>query len=86
MILDNSTPVWVTGGVSGLGAACVERMEQAGAPVVVFDLAEDTTPREGVTVYNCDVSDADAVSEVVARAASDQATGKPRVLDRKSVV
>lgn len=79
MKIDKTTPVWITGGASGLGAACVSMACEHGAPVVVFDLSDDkNAARSDVTSINCDVSDADAVSTAVAKAA--EATGLPRVL------
>ncbi len=78
MKIDNTTPVWITGGASGLGAACVSMALDKGAPVVVFDLAADGVADKGVTTINCDVSDATAVSQAIAKAKD--AGGLPRVL------
>lgn len=51
----------VTGGASGIGAACVDLLRAAGATVV----AADRTPGEGIT--SLDVTDEAAVDAVVAR-------------------
>ena len=53
----------VTGGASGIGAACVELLRSSGARVVVFDLAET---RNGMVTV--DVTDAVAVVDGVASA------------------
>lgn len=65
--------VLITGGASGIGAACVQRFQADGCKVAVLDrdaaglLA--TSPAE--VTLPCDVTDADALAAAVARAASE---------------
>ena len=40
MLIENQV-VWVTGGASGLGAACAAMATKQGAKVVVFDLNDE---------------------------------------------
>ena len=40
-----STPVLVTGGASGIGAACAEALARDGRPVVLWDIDEDRVSR-----------------------------------------
>jgi NAD(P)-dependent dehydrogenase (short-subunit alcohol dehydrogenase family) len=60
----------VTGGGSGIGAACAEQLRTAGAHVVTWD-------RAGGDIQ-CDVSDADDVARALARTVRE--TGVPTVL------
>ena len=53
----------VTGGASGLGAACAAHFADAGAQVSVFDLSA-----EGENAYSVDVTDEDAVAKAIAAA------------------
>ncbi len=55
----------VTGGASGIGAACVAQLRDAGARVVVLDLAEAPGAEASVRV---DVADEESVVAAVARA------------------
>jgi NAD(P)-dependent dehydrogenase (short-subunit alcohol dehydrogenase family) len=55
----------VTGGASGLGAACVAHLRDAGARVAVFDLAA-----RGPDAHAVDVTDAAAAADAVAAAAA----------------
>ncbi len=75
--------VWVTGGASGLGAACAELAASSGATVVVFDLADEQPASIDnmigkVSYYSCDVSKADQVESATKEA--QKAVGTPRVL------
>jgi NAD(P)-dependent dehydrogenase (short-subunit alcohol dehydrogenase family) len=71
----------VTGGASGLGRACVERLHAAGMPVLVADvndeLGSELAERLGdrVVFRHTDVTDADAVQEAVEQAAALAADG-----------
>ena len=49
----------ITGGQSGLGAACAERLRADGIDVVTFDVSADAD-------YRVDVTDAAAVAAAVA--------------------
>ncbi len=82
MHFENSV-VWVTGGASGLGAACAEHAASNGASVVVFDLAKDQpetldSMQGRISYLSCDVSDADQVTSVAN--AAQKAVGTPRIL------
>ncbi|WP_342660122.1 Dihydroanticapsin 7-dehydrogenase [Rhodococcus ruber] len=67
--------VIVVGGASGVGAACVRSLAQAGASVVSLDRAEEmgreVAERAGQRFLFCDVTDRDQVFDVVDRAATD---------------
>ena len=62
--------VVVTGGGSGIGAACAERLAAGGGEVVVVDLdgeaAARTAERVGGSAVAVDLADADAVAELCA--------------------
>jgi NAD(P)-dependent dehydrogenase (short-subunit alcohol dehydrogenase family) len=58
----------VTGGASGIGAACVARLRKAGARVAVLDLVETTDADISIAL---NVSDEQQVVHGVARAAND---------------
>jgi NAD(P)-dependent dehydrogenase (short-subunit alcohol dehydrogenase family) len=72
----------VTGGASGLGAACARSLAAAGAKVAVFDLnakaaAEVAIDINGISIA-CDVSDSAAAEAGVQKAAADH--GPARIL------
>jgi NAD(P)-dependent dehydrogenase (short-subunit alcohol dehydrogenase family) len=56
----------VTGGASGIGAACVARLQSAGARVAALDLTDAAAADVAISV---DVSDEDAVTRAIASAA-----------------
>ena len=62
----------VTGGASGIGLATVRRFAQEGASVVVVDMDDDrggaAAHEVGGTYVHCDVTDAEQVEAMVARA------------------
>lgn len=62
----------VTGGASGIGAACAANLSEDGWQVTSFDLAPAREPLPDVTYEIVDVSDAAAVRSAVERAASRQ--------------
>jgi NAD(P)-dependent dehydrogenase (short-subunit alcohol dehydrogenase family) len=62
----------VTGGASGIGAACARLLEQAGVRVARWDLAD------AKGVLNCDVSDAASIGAAMARTKSE--FGSPSLL------
>lgn len=68
----------VTGGGSGMGRLAAVRLARQGAKVAIVDVNEPgmkETQRlggEGIAIYPCDVTDLDAVNEVVAQIESDQ--------------
>ncbi|MGH8892220.1 MAG: 3-oxoacyl-ACP reductase [Actinomycetes bacterium] len=69
--LDGRTAI-ITGGGSGIGLATVRRFAEEGARVVVVDVDEENGGRAaddvGGTYHRCDVTDAEQVEEMVARA------------------
>jgi len=72
----------VTGGASGLGAACARTLAAAGARVAVFDMndkaaAEMAIDINGIAVH-CDVVDAASAEDAVKKAAADH--GPARIL------
>src|SRR5712691_10218530 len=67
MELQGATAI-VTGGASGIGAACVTRLRKLGARVAVLDLVDAPDADVAVTV---DVAIEQEVVEGVARAVSD---------------
>ena len=76
------SPVIVTGGASGLGAAVAQTFADTGARVCIFDMnaeqAEATADRIGGTWQKVDVSDAQSVAAGFAAARAAQ--GQERVL------
>ncbi|HEX6476661.1 MAG TPA: SDR family NAD(P)-dependent oxidoreductase, partial [Acidimicrobiales bacterium] len=62
----NGRAALVTGGSSGIGAAVVERLQQAGSRVAVLDLQADVG--EGDLALVCDVAEEDQVIDAVAHA------------------
>ncbi|MEJ8283086.1 SDR family oxidoreductase [Curtobacterium citreum] len=60
--------VLVTGGASGLGAAVVAAVTEAGGTPIVLDLRVDAVP-ESIDAVAVDVSDTDAVEQAVRQAA-----------------
>lgn len=58
----------ITGGASGLGLLVAEVYGMRGATVAVLDIAElEAGEARGVTVYKCDVGDAEQVAKVAAQ-------------------
>ena len=82
MELSSKTPVVVTGGASGLGAAVARALSGAGAKVGIFDLNEDAgtalANELGGTFARVDVSDASSVAQGFATVRA--AHGQERVL------
>lgn len=62
----NGKTFLVTGGASGLGAACVERLVGVGASVAVADMRVDGVGGESVHVVRTDVSDDASIAAAVA--------------------
>lgn len=65
----------VAGGSSGLGAACVSRLAERGASVVIADVNDEkgramAEQHENVTFVHTDVADEDSVREAVTEAAA----------------
>ena len=64
--------VIVTGGASGLGAASVEMLAEAGAKVAILDVNDDgaraTAKKTGGLAVHCDVTDADGTAAAIAAA------------------
>ncbi|MFZ3361282.1 MAG: SDR family NAD(P)-dependent oxidoreductase [Xanthobacteraceae bacterium] len=70
----------VTGGASGLGAATARMLGEAGARVAIFDVngkaaAEVAIDINGIAVA-CDVTNAAATEQAIARAAADHGTAR----------
>jgi NAD(P)-dependent dehydrogenase (short-subunit alcohol dehydrogenase family) len=70
----------VTGGASGLGAATARMLAEAGARVAIFDVngkaaAEVAIDINGIAVA-CDVTNAAATEQAIARAAADHGTAR----------
>ena len=62
----------VTGGGSGIGAQTARQMHDAGASVTILGRSEETLRAQNLPYHVCDVCDFDAVSDVFAKARSDQ--------------
>ena len=62
----NGRSALVTGGSSGIGAAVVRRLQQAGSRVAVLDLQADAG--DGDVALACDVAEEDQVVDAVAQA------------------
>ena len=62
----NGRSALVTGGSSGIGAAVVQRLQQAGSRVAVLDLQADAG--DGDVALACDVAEEDQVVDAVAQA------------------
>ncbi|WP_298491617.1 SDR family NAD(P)-dependent oxidoreductase [uncultured Maritimibacter sp.] len=82
MEIGKNTPIVVTGGASGLGAAVVRAFAAKGAPVGIFDLnteAGEALAKElGGTFARVDVSDADSVEAGFATVRA--ANGQERIM------
>lgn len=61
MKLDHATPVLISGGASGLGAATAQYFQAQGIPVGVIDLNTDGAP-DGAVTAKADISDAGQVA------------------------
>ena len=61
--------ILVTGGATGIGAAAVQVLTEAGAAVVATYHRTPPPERAGVSWVQCDVRDANAVDEMVKGAA-----------------
>ena len=57
--------VLITGGASGIGAACVRRFQADGCRVAVLDRDEERSRRPRGGAVRCDVRDADALATAV---------------------
>ena len=72
MKIGQDTPVVVSGGASGLGAAVAKSFADKGAPVAIFDmnmeLGSDYADSIGALFVQTDVSDAASVSDALATA------------------
>jgi NAD(P)-dependent dehydrogenase (short-subunit alcohol dehydrogenase family) len=72
----------VTGGYQGIGETVASYIADAGADVVIFDLADSTAVAEKIAAeygvrtkaYVCDVTDPDNVQECIDKAAEDMGT------------
>ncbi|MEX5294713.1 SDR family oxidoreductase [Kocuria sp. CPCC 205268] len=73
----NPGRVLITGGASGLGAAVAEAVREHGGTPIVLD--RDVSALTGVTAYEVDVADTDAVTRTV-RAAVEAAGGLDAVV------
>jgi NAD(P)-dependent dehydrogenase (short-subunit alcohol dehydrogenase family) len=78
----NGEAAIVTGGASGLGAATVKALRDAGAKVAIVDAdaerAQSYAEEVGALAVVCDVRDADSAAQAVARAR--EAHGPARIL------
>lgn len=72
----------VTGGASGLGAACARALAAAGAKVAIFDINAEAAANVAIDIngiaITCDVADSASGEEAIKRAASDH--GPARIL------
>jgi NAD(P)-dependent dehydrogenase (short-subunit alcohol dehydrogenase family) len=72
----------VTGGASGLGAACARALAAAGAKVAIFDVNEKAAAEVAIDINGiaviCDVADSNAGEAAVKKAAADH--GPARIL------
>jgi len=72
----------VTGGASGLGAACARALAAAGAKVAIIDVNQKAAAEVAIDVkgiaINCDVADSAAAEAAVKKAAADH--GPARIL------
>lgn len=71
MKIDATTPVVVSGGGSGLGAAVARHFLALGIPVGVIDLNTDTAP-DGAATAQADISEAADVSAALAKLRAQQ--------------
>ncbi len=62
--------VLITGGGTGVGAACAQAFAAAGATVTLMGRTEKTLFEQGLPYEICDVTDAESVAAAVARAAA----------------
>ncbi|WP_283967276.1 SDR family NAD(P)-dependent oxidoreductase [Tritonibacter sp. AK171] len=62
--------VLITGGGTGVGAACAQAFAAAGATVTLMGRTEKTLVEQGLPHEVCDVTDAASVTSAVARAAA----------------
>ncbi|MGH1479130.1 MAG: SDR family NAD(P)-dependent oxidoreductase [Geminicoccales bacterium] len=71
MKLGNDTPAIVTGGASGLGAATVTALRDLDVPVGILDMNLEAgaafAESVGTTFAQCDIADADAVSDALVK-------------------
>ena len=71
----NNRVAVITGGASGIGAACARAFAAKGARIVCLDIngdgAADVAAKFGGTGFGCDVSDNQGVNEAVARIRKD---------------
>lgn len=68
----------ITGGASGLGLLVAEVYGMRGATVAVLDVLElEAGEARGVTVYKCDVGDAEQVAKVAAQIEREVSSPKP---------
>jgi NAD(P)-dependent dehydrogenase (short-subunit alcohol dehydrogenase family) len=69
----------VTGGASGIGLACVQRLQAEGAAVAVLDQEAEPADATSATFFRCDVRDPAAVDSALGEAAA-ALGGPPDVL------
>jgi len=62
--------VLITGGGTGVGAACARAFAAQGAKVTLMGRTEETLAEQGLPYEVCDVTDAPSVTSAVARAAA----------------